>query len=142
MLTAMIAVVVGPSLACTSDGGSREAFCAGVVAVPTLETVVAGFAEADPQTRDRRLSQAGTAYAELRAASPDEIDGAVGRVVDLVEDLLETVAEHGDDPEVVVEELRASMADHEGVQGAATEVVTYAAEQCDVALDPAVDQAS
>jgi hypothetical protein len=133
-----IAVVVGPIVACSSDSGSREAFCAEVVTVPSLETVLAGFAERDPQTRERRLGEAGAAYAELREASPDEIDGPVGQVVDLVEDLLETVTEHGDDPEVVADELRSSMGDHEGVQDAAIEVVAYAAEQCDVALDPAV----
>lgn len=139
MWTASVVVVAVSGVACTSDSGSREAFCAEVVTVPDLETVLTGFADTDPQTRDRRLREAGAAYEELRAASPGEIDGPVGRVVDLVEDLLETVGEHGDDPEVVIDELRSAMGDHEGVEVAAAEVVAYAAEQCDVALDPSID---
>ncbi|CAN5159704.1 hypothetical protein BH20ACT3_BH20ACT3_10590 [soil metagenome] len=120
---------------CSSDSGSQEAFCEQLPRVPALQTVITGFADADPEQLNRGLDEAAEAYDELRRAAPDDIDDTVDTVADLVDAVLETVSENAADPEQVSAELRAVTARHPGAQAATQEVVTYAAERCEVDLD-------
>lgn len=134
------AALVVSSAACSSESGSVEAFCEAVVDVPPLATVVSGFAETYPAEVSSRLSDAESAYADLRDSAPGDIDDEVDRVVDLAEEVMDAVREHSEDRDAATDRIRSSMADHPDAEEASAAVVAYAAEHCDVDLDPTPDE--
>lgn len=139
LLAALLAaalLVAAP--ACSRDKGSKEAFCEQVAKVPALDSVVQGFADADPDELTERLDGAKDSYAALASSAPGDIRGDVAQVDSLVEVVTDAVAEHHDDPEAVTSEIRDAMADHQGADEASKRVAAYAERTCGVELNPAV----
>lgn len=134
-LLALLAVVAP---ACADDGGSAEAFCEEVRQVPSLESVVSRFSEAEPTNLADRIAKAREAYQRMADAAPSDIDGQADAVVALVDEVLDAVEAHPDDPEAAAAAVRTAMADHEGVAEDRAEMVAYAEAECDVVLDPPV----
>lgn len=124
---------------CSEDGGSEKAFCRQVKELPPLDSAISGFSDADPTELAKRLDATAASYAELRDAAPKEIRGSVGEVVDLVDAVIGAVQSHPNDPEAAADELRSAVAEHPDAPQASTRVVDYAADQCDVALNPTLD---
>jgi hypothetical protein len=126
------------AVACTDEGGSDEAFCEQVGRVPSLESVLARFDEAEPTTLADGIAKARAAYRDLADAAPTEIDGQADAVVALVEEVLDAVEAHPDDPAEAAAAVRSALADHEGVAADRDELVAYAEATCDVVLDAPV----
>lgn len=124
------------SAGCTQSSGSTKAFCDQVAQVPSLETVLARFSEADPGELRTRIDKARSAYHALEDAAPSEIHDETADVVALVDDILDAVADNPDDPVKAADQLRKAMADHKGVAGSRTKVASYAERNCKVQLDP------
>jgi hypothetical protein len=135
-----VALVAGVVSGCTSDGGSTEAFCAQVAKVPSLESVLSRFSEADTTVLDDRIDQARTAYADLAEAAPKAIDDETDEVVSLVDDILDAVEQHPTDPAKAATQLRKAMAAHKGIDADRAKVAAYAQKQCDVQLDPTLSE--
>ncbi|MCU1372228.1 MAG: hypothetical protein JWO77_3422 [Ilumatobacteraceae bacterium] len=134
--TALAALLAAGALAaCTSDSGSAEDFCAQVKQVPSLETVLSRFSEADPDVLQDRIDKARNAYDGLAAAAPDEIGDETDQVVSLVDAILSAVEENPADPAKAAAQLRTAMADHKGVDADRAAVAAYAQQECDVQLD-------
>lgn len=133
---AALALLAGLASGCTSDGGSTQAFCTQVRKVPSLESVLSRFSEAEPDVLDERIEKARVAYAALAEAAPKAIDDETDEVVSLVDDILDAVQQHPSDPAKASSQLRKAMADHEGVDADRVKVAVYAQEKCDVTLDP------
>lgn len=134
----VLAVLAVAVPACSDDGGSVEAFCDEVRRVPSLESVVSRFNEVEPTNLADRIAKAREAYQRMADAAPSAIDGQADAVVALVEEVLDAIEAHPDDPEAAAEAVRTAMADHEGVADDRDELVTYAEAECDVVLDPPV----
>ena len=129
------ALLAGGLGACTSDGGSTEAFCAQVKQVPALEAVLARFSETDPDVLADRIAKARQAYDDLAAAAPSEIADEADEVVALVDDIFDAVEAHPTDPAAASAQLRKAMAEHRGVAADRKKVAAYARTKCDVQLD-------
>ncbi len=136
---AAVALSVGQA-ACSDDGGADEAaFCRQVQELPPLEMVIDGFTETDATELGRRLDDASDAYTGLRDVAPEEIRGSVDEVVELVLAILGAVEANPDDPEAASDELRTAVVEHPDAAAASKRVVDYAADRCDVTLDPTLD---
>lgn len=120
--------------ACTDDGGSDEAFCRELATAPSLDTVLTGYTAADEHDLTNRLDDATDAYAEVRAAAPSDIRGETGDVVDLVDEVLDAVRDHHDDPEAVAARLRGAVEEHPEAAEASAAMVEWAAEHCKLDL--------
>ncbi len=134
-----VAALVAGLTGCTDDGGSPEAFCKAVKAVPSLESVVTGFDDADRTELTARLDAAEDAYGELRSTAPGEIDDDVDDVVDLVDAVIDAVRRHRADPEAVAAQVRRSVGDHPDAAAAATRLGDYGSKTCKVELNPVVE---
>lgn len=126
--------------ACSRDKGSDEAFCKEVRRTPTLESVVSGFADADPEELDTRLEAARDAYGKLRRSAPSAVRDDVGRVVDLANEVITAVEDHHDDPEAVAAQVRKAVDRHDDAARSAVKVAAYAKKTCGVDLNPVVDE--
>lgn len=141
-LALVLALVAGGAsglTACGDDSGSEEAFCRQVTDLPPLDAAIDDFSEADATELGRRLSSTAEAYDALRDAAPDDIRGSVDEVVDLVDAILDAVEADAEDPEKVADALRDAVLEHPGAADASTRVVAYAADRCDVQLNPMLD---
>ena len=121
---------------CTDDGGATEDFCAEVQSLPSLESVLSRFSDADPDVLAERIDQAREAYHDLADAAPTEVAAATEDVVDLVDAILDAVADHPEDPAAAADQLRAAVAEHPEVETSRAEVAAFAEGRCDVELDP------
>jgi hypothetical protein len=137
---AALLLASGGLAACSDDAGSPEAFCAQVEQVPSLESVLSRFSEADPDLLADRIAKARAAYDELAEAAPAEIEDETDQVVALVDAILDAVEEHPDDPAKASAQLRTAMADHEGVEADRAKVADYAQATCDVQLDATLSE--
>lgn len=124
---------------CSRDHGSQEAFCKEIKRVPSLDTVVEGFSDADPQELSARLKAANASYAALQKAAPKEIRSQVGEVEDLVDVVTQAVEDHHDDPEAAAAQVRRAMASHPDAKTATVAVAKYAKTNCDVDLNPTLN---
>ncbi|CAN5408917.1 hypothetical protein BH10ACT1_BH10ACT1_18720 [soil metagenome] len=138
----MAALALGSVAACSKDSGSEAEFCREVKEIPTLDSVVAGFADTEPSALDARLDDASAAYAALRRSAPDDIADSVDEVTDLVDAVIDAVRSHPDDPEAAAAQLRTAVEDHPGGAAASEQVVAYASEHCQVELDPSVEEST
>lgn len=120
---------------CSKPSGSTEAFCAQVKRVPSLETVLDRFSEAEPAALSDRIEKARTAYDDLAEAAPKQIAEATDQVVSLVDALLDAVEEHPTDPAKASAQARKAVAAHKGVEADRAEVAAFAQDRCDVRLD-------
>ena len=136
--TAILLLVLA-STACSRDHGSKAAFCKEIKRVPSLDTVVQGFSDADPQELTARLKAANASYAALHKAAPKEIRGQVGEVEDLVDVVTTAVQDHHDDPEAAASQIRKAMASHPDAKKATVAVAKYAKANCDVDLNPTLN---
>jgi hypothetical protein len=134
-LAAALTITLGPT-ACSGDDGSVEAFCAEIEALPSLESVLSRFSEADPQQLADSIDRARASYEDLASAAPSEIRDETEAVVALVDDVLDAVERHPDDPKAAADALRSTMDDHPDVEQARTAVASYAEAECEVELDP------
>ncbi len=142
-ISALVALaLVAGSFGCSAKDGSRKAFCAQVKDLPALDAIVTGYSEADPAELTGRLERAAESYADLSDAAPDEIRQSVRTLVDLVDAVIEGLGRNPDDPEATADELRAAVLDHPGAPLAAVRVADYADKQCDVQLNPTIDEES
>lgn len=139
IVTVLLTVLASAIAGCTDDGGSEDAFCREVRSLPPLDSVINGFSEADPGQLETRLTRASSAYEDLRAAAPSEIRGSVGDMVDLVDAVLDAVEANRDDPEAAVDALRTAVVENPDAPLASRRVVDYAADSCDVVLNPTLD---
>lgn len=130
----LVALVLGGG-ACSDTPGSTEAFCAQVRQVPSLESVLSRFAEADASVLQDRIDKARSAYEDLASAAPSSIAEDAEAVVALVDDVLAAVEAHPDDPAKAADELRAAMDEHPDVEASRSVVARFAADECDVVLD-------
>ena len=136
--TAAIVVLLFGAAGCSRDHGSKEAFCKEIKRVPSLDTVVEGFADADPQELAARLHAANASYAALHDAAPKQIRSQVGEVQGLADVVTAAVEDHHDDPEAAAAEIRKAMASHKGAKAATVAVAAYAKANCDVDLNPSL----
>ncbi len=139
---ALAGLLATATASCTQDQGSEKAFCKQVGKAPTVESVVAGFTNADPGELQARFGEATDAYAGLRDAAPSEIRDDMGTVADLVDAVVAAVKENRDDPEAVADQVRAAVKDHPGAIKATVTVAAYAAGHCNLQLNPSVDEGS
>ena len=136
-LPALAALAVASLVGCSKESGSQESFCADLRKVPTLESVVADYADADPDELATRLDEAEAAFEQLRDSAPEEIDADVDAMVDLVVEILDTVRDHQEDPDAVANDLRDAMKGRLGAAKSSLRVAAYGATKCDVTLNPA-----
>lgn len=141
-LLAVTLIIGGAAVGCTEDAGTAKAFCKQVAKVPPLDTVVEGFASADPDELTGRLEGARQAYQALADAAPGDINGSTEALVDLVEAVIDGVAAHRTDPEAAADTIRAAVAERPDATEAAAEVAAYAKVRCDVDLNPVVAESS
>ena len=127
------------TLGCTKEQGSEKAFCREVANAPTIDSVVSGFTDADQGELDKRLADAAEAYDDIAKAAPGEIRGDVDTVVRLVDAVIDAVKDHSEDPEVVAEQVRNAVVDNPGSIKAAASIAIYAANNCNLELNPTVE---
>jgi hypothetical protein len=127
-------VLVGAPACSDDDGGSREAFCAALPRTPDLATVLDDLDGTPPAELEPRLDDGVDRFRDLEDAAPDQIRDEVGRVADVVEEILDVVREHADDREVLRDELTERDGRLLAVGPAAQRVVDYARRACGVEL--------
>lgn len=141
---AVSALVAVPLLAtaCGSDDGDSQSFCAALRSAPTLESVVSGFTGLDGAELTRRLDRAANAYDNVERTAPAEVDDEVTTVVAVVDAVIEAVRANPDDRAAAVAAVRAAIREHPDLQASADTISTYAADTCDLDLNPGVAPAS
>ena len=122
---------------CSKEAGSEKAFCTDLRKVPTLESVVADYADTDPEELTARIDEAEQAFEQLRTSAPAEIDSDVDAMVDLVDDVLAAVRTNQEDPDTVAKNLREAMRGQLGAAKSSLRVAAYGATKCNVTLNPA-----
>jgi hypothetical protein len=127
---------------CSRSKGSTEAFCAQVKQVPSLESVLDRFSEADPAVLADRIVKARHAYDDLADAAPGEIRDEARDVVALVDAVLQAVEDHPTDPAAAAKQLRAEVADHPKATASRQKVAAFAQDECHVRLDPTLAPSS
>lgn len=118
-------------------GGSEEAFCAALPDVPPLGSVLDQLESQDRDAAQGSLAATVERYEELDDAAPSEINGDVATVVALVTEIADALAVDAEDPVTAGERLAAIDPDTEEVAESAERIATYAAERCDIVLNPA-----
>ena len=136
-VVASAVLLVGAS-ACTRDKASQGSFCEELRQVPTLASVISGFADQDLSQLESRLDETMDQFEDLRASAPDEIGSDVDRTVDLVEAVVEAVRANHSDPDAAAAQVRAVVADHPEAETSSRAVTDYAREQCRIELNPTV----
>ncbi len=126
-----VAAVVALRLADRPPERSAPAFCAELTAAQDLDE---GLASLDPDRLDPQVA----ALARARAVAPPEIEPTVTAVLDLVEDLRDTIdAAPGDRVAAVEEALRAHQADVPRAEFAGVVLEDYARNTCALQLSGA-----
>ena len=132
-------VAVGISLlavGCSDDEPEVGSFCDELRQVPSLASVLTGFADQDPERLDARLDEAATQYADLRESAPEVIAPDVASTVDLVDALIAAVRSDRDDPVEAAAGVRKVIGDHPEAETSGLAVADYARTECDVELNP------
>jgi hypothetical protein len=119
---------------CSKDHGSQQKFCAELPATPDLSSLLANLGSASPATLEQQLSDGSDQFHELAKAAPDQVKADAERVRDTVDEILDAVRDHLDDPKGLRAELAAKKAHLLAVGPAAQRVVDYAADACGVEL--------
>ncbi|CAN5680020.1 hypothetical protein BH20ACT2_BH20ACT2_19370 [soil metagenome] len=134
-LAAVVAAVV-LAMGCSGGGGSEEAFCAALPDVPPLSLVLDQLEALDREETQGALATTLERYAELDDAAPDEIDGDVATVTDLVTEIADALAVDAEDPVTAAERLTTIDPATDEVGAAADRIAVYASERCDIDLNP------
>jgi hypothetical protein len=136
------AVVLGALAAagCTHDQGSATEFCRQVRVAPSLESELSRYF--DGRSDADRLAQVRGAYDDLADAAPSAIRDDADEVRDLVHEVIDAARAHPDDRAKAADRVRAAMARHREAIGSSAALTAYAAERCDVRLDPSVATAT
>lgn len=138
MALLVVAVAALALVGCGSDDGDDQSFCAALRSAPTLESVVSGFTALDGPELTRRLDRAASAYDNVERTAPGEVDDEVTTVVTVVDAVIEAVRDNPEDRAAAVAAVRATLRDHPDLEPAAQAISTYAADTCDLDLNPGV----
>jgi len=134
-----IIVMVGSVSACTADeSASSTDFCSALRRVPSLASVLSGFADQQPGQLTRALDDAETAFEHLGEAAPEEIAPDVTAVVDLVRAVIDAVRTNPSDPDEAAAAVRAAVKEHDRAVTSSLAVADYARTKCHVELNPTV----
>lgn len=134
---ALVVLLAVAGTACAQDRGSPAAFCREARRVPDLSATLSGFSDADPAELKNRLATIRQAYGRLEQAAPGRLRGDTEVVVALVDDIIEAVRAHPNDPDAVVTQTRRSVAQRSDATEAARTVAAYASRACNLELYPA-----
>lgn len=139
-IAAALALGALAGVGCSRDAGSAEDFCRQVRVAPSLESELSRYF--DGRSDADRLAQVRRAYDDLAEAAPDAIRDDAAAVRDLVDEVIGAARAHPDDRAKAADQVRAAMARHRDAIGSSAALTAYAAERCDVRLDPSVATAS
>lgn len=123
---------------CADEEPSVGSFCDELRQAPSLAAVVTGFADQDPSRLTAALDDTAEAYADVRAAAPDDIAPDVDRTVDLVDAVIDAIRRHGDDPVAAAAAVREVVAAMPDAGTSSLAVADYARAECQLELNPAV----
>jgi hypothetical protein len=129
------AVALAGLSGCTHEKGSQAALCREVKHAPRLQTVLAGFRQADPDELKRRLASARSAYADLADAAPGDIRADMGRIDGLVDAVITSVTAHPNDGPALAADIHAYVTKHPEVSASTKAVAAYSDSHCHVQLD-------
>jgi hypothetical protein len=135
-LVVSVAVLGAATTACSQDHRSKERFCAALPTTPDLSTLLDDLDTAEPREVETRLEKGADRFRMLADAAPPAISDDVDRVADTVEDVLQVVEQHLDDPDGLRAALVRKKAALLAAGAPAQRVVDYAREECGVDLGP------
>src|SRR5690606_35392024 len=104
-------------------GGTRRPLRAAAAVAALAALAYSGAARPDAGGSD-----------EAWSAAPSGIRDETGDVVDLVDEVLDAVRDHHDDPEAVAARLRSAVEEHPEAAEASASMVDWAAEHCQLDL--------
>ena len=134
-----VIVLIGSVSACTADeSASSTDFCSALRRVPSLASVLSGFADQQPGQLTRALDDAETAFEHLGEAAPEEIAPDVTAVVDLVRAVIDAVRSNPSDPDKAAAAVRGAVKEHDRAVTSSLAVADYARTKCHVELNPTV----
>jgi hypothetical protein len=133
-LVVLLGIAGGVASACSKDHGSQEKFCAALPATPDLSALLQDLGSTDPAKLEDRLSEGADQFHRLAKSAPDEIRSDVDRVTETVDEILDMVRGHLDDPGGLRAELASRKSHLLAVGPAAQRVVDYAADTCGIDL--------
>lgn len=134
----LLAATVGATIlvggaACTDEAGAEE-FCDSLADAPDLESVLSQVDSVDPAGAESRLESAAEAFRELEATAPGEIRDDVARVRQGVDIVLDAVRANPGDLPAAREAISRRSDELAGLARAATALVSYASDECDLDL--------
>jgi hypothetical protein len=133
-IVVLLAIVGLAAPACSKDHGSQERFCAQLPNTPDLSSLLQQLGTASPSQLEKQLSDGSDQFHELAKDAPKQIKADTERVRDTVDEILDAVRAHIDDPKALRAELAARKAHLLAVGPAAQRVVDYAADACGIEL--------
>jgi hypothetical protein len=133
-IVVLLAIVGAAASGCSKDHGSQEKFCAELPATPDLSSLLDDLGSASPTQLEQQLSDGSDQFHRLAKAAPSQIKADAERVRDTVDEILDAVRDHLDDPKGLRTELAAKKAHLLAVGPAAQRVVDYAADACGIEL--------
>ena len=133
-IVVLLTIVGLAAPACSKDHGSQEKFCAQLPKTPDLTSLLQQLGTASPAQLEKQLSDGSDQFHELAKDAPSKIKPDTERVRDTVDEILDAVRAHIDDPKALRAELAARKAHLLAVGPAAQRVVDYAADSCGIDL--------
>ena len=134
-----VAVALGLPLVvtvgCSKDTGSDAAFCAALRSAPTVESVVSGYTGLDGPELSRRLDRAANAYASVGRTAPPSLSDDVDLLVGSVNAVIEAVRAHPNEPNTVLETVRATAGSKKRLGDATRRIDDYARKECGMDLN-------
>jgi len=125
--------LVAPA-ACSRQGGSKATFCELIADVDDLFMLLQDFDATPPDELDQRFEESVAEYRSLERAAPREIKPDVAELGNVVEDILETVQQNGDDRVAIATELSDVQKRHPGAAAAAVRIIAFTDEECGIKL--------
>jgi hypothetical protein len=129
-----LVVMLVVAAACSSDAGSKEAFCEQLPKTADLLSLMSQVETSDPAALRQAFDEGLADFRALERAAPRELRSDVGAVADAAERLADAIERNAGDPAALAEELQRNKDEYIGVQRPALEVARYAQEECGIDL--------
>ena len=131
-LTAL--AVLAASSACSSDAGSKEAFCEQLPDTADLFSLVSQIDTSDPTALRQDFDEGLAEFRALERAAPRELRADVGTVADAAERVLDAVERNLGDQAALAAELQRDRDEYLGAAKSALKVQDYARDECNIDL--------
>ena len=129
-----VAALVAVCSACSSDTGSKEAFCEQLPETADLFSLIGEVEASDPTALRQRFDEGLTEFRALERAAPRELRADVGTVADAAERVLDAVERNAGDQAALAAELQRDRDQFVGAAKSALEVEKYAKDECNLDL--------